>query len=187
MQITVEVSARHLHVSKEHLEVLFGKGYELTNKKELSQPGQYVCNEKVEVIGPKGSLKMSILGPTRKATQVEISVTDARKIGVTAFVRDSGDIKDTAGAILKGPNGEVTISEGVIVASRHIHFSPEEAGDIKDGDHVDVDVEGADGRSVTFKNVLVRVHKDFKGAMHVDTDEGNAAGVYNGGVGVIVK
>ncbi len=188
MNITVEVSARHIHLSQEHLDILFGKGYALNYKKELSQPGQFACSEKVEVIGPKGSFNMSILAPLRKATQAEISVTDARKIGVDVFVRDSGDITGSAGAVLKGPAGEVTINEGVIVAGRHIHLSNAQAEKInaKDGERVDVAVEGADNRSVVFKNVLIRVNKDFNAAMHIDTDEANAAGIYSGGEGTIL-
>ncbi len=188
MQVNVEVSARHLHLSKEHLNILFGEGYELTYKKELSQPGQYACNERVEVVGPKGSFSMSVLAPLRGATQVELAVTDARKIGVDVVARDSGDIKGSAGAVLKGPAGEVTLTEGVIVAKRHIHLSDLDAEklNVKDGDKVDVLVEGADDRSVVFKNVLLRVNPDFHADMHLDTDEGNACGIYGGGVGTIL-
>ena len=188
MKVPVAVSARHLHLSQKDLDALFGEGYQLTYKKELSQPGQYACNERVEVIGPKGSLTMTILAPLRSDTQVEMSVTDARKIGIEVFARDSGDIKGSAGAKLKGPAGEIDIKEGVIIAKRHIHMSPAEAESIgiKDKDHVDVLIEGEDQRSLVLKHVLIRTNPDFSADMHIDTDEGNAAGVYNGGFGTII-
>jgi len=188
MKVPVAVSARHLHLNQKDLDILFGEGYELTYKKELSQPGQYACNERVEVVGSKGSLSMTILAPLRPDTQVEMSVTDARKIGVDVVARDSGDIKGSARALLKGPKGEVEIKEGVIIAKRHIHMSPAEAESlgIKDKDHVDVLVEGEDERSLIFKHCLIRTNPDFSADMHIDTDEGNAAGVYNGGFGTII-
>ena len=127
MKVMVETSAHHVHVSEQDLEALFGKGAALTNKKDLSQPGQFACAEKVEVIGPKGSMSMSILGPTRPETQVEISLTDARKLGVTPPIRESGDLEGTTGCVLKGPAGEIELAKGVIAAKRHIHFNPEEA------------------------------------------------------------
>ena len=127
-KILVETSARHVHVSDADLEILFGEGATLTPKKDLSQPGQYACEQRVDIVGPKNTLaRVSILGPTRKATQVEISATDARAIGVTAPIRDSGDVEGSAPCKLVGPKGEVEIKEGVIVAKRHIHFSTEEA------------------------------------------------------------
>lgn len=129
LKVMVETSARHLHLSQADLETLFGAGAELTVKKELSQPGQFACNEKVEVVGPKGSLKMSVLGPVRKETQVEIALTDARKIGISAPIRESGDIAGTPGCKLVGPKGEVEIPCGVIAAKRHIHFTPAEAAE----------------------------------------------------------
>ena len=127
MKVLVETSARHLHLSQEHLEILFGKGHELTVKKMLSQPGQFACEEKVQVIGPKSSLKMSVLGPVRKDTQVEVSLTDARAIGVTAPIRESGDIAGSGACKLVGPAGEVELTEGVIAAKRHVHMTPEDA------------------------------------------------------------
>lgn len=177
--VLVEVSARHVHLSKEHLEILFGKGYELTVKKDLSQPGQFACAERVDIVGPKRTLcGVSILGPTRPATQAEISLSDARSVGVSAPVRESGDILNTAGCKLIGPLGEVEISEGVIVAKRHIHMTPEDAEkySVKDRQVVQVLVQTAD-RSLTFGDVVCRVHPNFALAMHLDTDEANAAAV----------
>ena len=150
MKFLVETSARHVHVTQEHLEILFGKGYELTKKKDLSQPGQYACEERVTVVGPKKELKgVSILGPVRKATQVELSLTDARSIGVAAPVRESGDVAGSAGCKLIGPAGEVELTEGVIAAKRHIHATPADAEQlgVKNGDIVSVKVD-TDGRSL---------------------------------------
>ena len=173
----VETSARHLHVTKEHLEILFGAGAELHNKKDLSQPGQFATTERVTVVGPKGQLTATILGPERPATQVEISASDARTLGVVAPVRESGDIAGSAGCKLVGPAGEVEIAEGVIVAKRHIHFTPEEAAErgVKDKDIVWVKIETAD-RTTIFGDVVVRANPNFAAAMHLDTDEANAAG-----------
>ncbi len=176
MKVMVETSAHHVHVSAQDLETLFGKGAALTNKKDLSQPGQFACAEKVEVVGPKGSMSMSILGPTRPETQVEISLTDARKLGVTVPIRESGDLEGTPGCILKGPAGEVELSKGVIAAKRHIHFNPEEAqkAGVTDKQIVSVKVE-YNGRALTFGDVVCRVSPKYALAMHVDTDESNAA------------
>lgn len=176
MKVMVETSAHHVHVSDADLEVLFGKGATLTNKKDLSQPGQFACVEKVEVVGPKGSMSMSILGPTRKETQVEVSLTDARKLGVSAPIRESGDLDGTPGCILRGPAGEVTLEKGLIAAKRHIHFDPasaEEAG-VKDKQIVSVKVD-YNGRTLVFGDVVCRVSPSYALAMHVDTDESNAA------------
>jgi putative phosphotransacetylase len=184
----VETSARHIHLSQADLETLFGQGHELTCKKELSQPGQYACEEKVEVVGAKGSLKMSVLGPTRNATQVELSLTDARSIGVNAPIRESGDIAGTGSCKLVGPCGTVELKEGVIAAKRHIHVTPEAAVElgVNDKDVVYVKVDSAE-RSVVFGDVVVRVSPKFALAMHVDTDESNA-GAFKGEVyGEIVK
>ena len=183
MKILVETSARHVHVTKEDLEKLFGQGYELTVKKELSQPGQYASNERVTVVGPKKALpNVSILGPVRSATQVELSLTDARSIGIVAPVRESGDIAGSAGCKLVGPAGEVEISEGVIAAKRHVHMTPEDAekAGVKDKDIVKV-VTGNEGRKVVFDDVVIRVSEKFATAMHIDTDESNAAGGPNSG------
>ncbi|MCI5752716.1 MAG: phosphate propanoyltransferase [Oscillospiraceae bacterium] len=171
----VETSARHVHVTQRDLEALYGPGHELTKKKDLSQPGQYACEEKVEVIGPKGSLKCSILGPCRAATQVELSKTDARTIGITAPVRESGDTENSAGCTIKGPAGEITINEGVIVAKRHIHLTTADAAElgVKDKDVVYVKVDTED-RSAILGDVVCRVSDKFARAMHIDTDEANA-------------
>ncbi len=188
-QILVETSARHLHVSREHLDILFGKGYELTAKKDLSQPGQYACTERVDVVGPKKTLAgVSILGPVRPSTQVEISLTDARSIGVVAPIRESGDTANSGGCKLVGPCGEVEIAEGVIVAKRHIHMTPEDAAefDVQDKDIVSVKIESAD-RSLVFGDVVVRVNKNFALAMHIDTDESNAAAAGMNAMGTLIK
>lgn len=188
-QILVETSARHLHVSREHLDILFGKGYELTVKKDLSQPGQYACDERVDVVGPKKTLAgVSILGPVRPSTQVEISLTDARSIGVVAPIRESGDTAGSGGCKLVGPCGEVEIAEGVIVAKRHIHMTPADAAefDVKDKDIVSVKIESAD-RSLVFGDVVVRVNNNFALAMHIDTDESNAAAAGMNAMGTLIK
>ena len=176
MKVMVETSARHLHVTDEHLKILFGPDAVLSNKKDLSQPGQFATNEKVEVVGPKGSFVMSILGPTRPETQVEISLSDARKIGITAPIRESGDLEGTPGCLLKGPAGQVEIDHGVIAAKRHIHFNVEEAAEagVVDKQVVSVKVD-YNGRALTFGDVVVRVSPKYAAAMHVDTDEANAA------------
>ena len=179
-QFIVETSARHVHVTQQDLETLFGKGYELTVKKMLSQPGQYASAERVDVVGPKKTLTgVSILGPVRSATQVELSLTDARSIGVTA---GSGACK------LVGPAGEVELTEGVIAAKRHIHMTPADAEEygVKDKDVVSVKVD-TDGRSLIFGDVVVRVSDKYALAMHIDTDESNAAGCGRAQMGEIVK
>ena len=183
----VETSARHVHLTAETVETLFGKGHTLTNKKDLSQPGQFACEEKVTVVGPKGSLKASVLGPTRPADQVELSLTDARTIGVVAPVRESGDIAGSLGCKLVGPCGEVEISEGVIAAKRHIHMTPEDAEKLGVSDKEIVSVKLDTERALTFSNVVVRVNKNFALAMHIDTDEANAACAVGAVYGEIVK
>ena len=178
MKILVETSARHVHVTEADLNTLFGAGYQLTVKKELSQPGQYASNERVTVVGPKKELaNVSILGPCRGATQVELSATDARSIGIAAPVRESGVVAGSAGCKLVGPAGEVEISEGVIVAKRHVHMTPEDAAaaGVADKEIVKVAVK-TDGRSLVFDDVVIRVSEKFSTAMHIDTDESNAAG-----------
>ena len=178
MKVLVETSARHVHVTQETLEKLFGAGYELTVKKMLSQPGQYASNERVTVVGPKRELAgVSILGPVRSADQVELSLTDARSIGIIAPVRESGDVAGTPGCKLVGPAGEVEIAEGVIAAKRHIHYTPAdaEAAGVADKQVVKVAC-GGEGRKVVFDDVVVRVSDKFAAAMHIDTDESNAAG-----------
>ena len=189
MNFVVETSARHVHVSQEDLEVLFGKGYELTKKKDLSQPGQYACEERVTVVGPKKELAgVSILGPVRPATQVEISLTDARSIGVASPIRESGDVAGSGACKLVGPAGEVELKEGVIVAKRHIHATPEDAEKlgVQDKDIVSVKISTSE-RSLVFDDVVVRVSPKFALAMHIDTDESNAAGCGREVYGEIVK
>lgn len=188
-QVLIETSARHIHLSREDLNTLFGEGYELTNKKDLSQPGQFACFERVDVVGPKKTIKgVTILGPVRPATQVELSATDARSIGLTAPVRESGDIAGSAGCKLIGPKGEVEIKEGVIIAKRHIHMTPKDAEEfgLKDKDVVSVKVD-TDERSLTFGDVVVRVSDKFALAMHIDTDEANAAGITCEVMGTVIK
>ena len=174
----VEISARHMHLSKEAVDALFGEGHELVNKKDLSQPGQYACEEKVIVRGPRGELKMSVLGPVRKNVQVEVSLTDARTLGVEAMIRESGDIAGTSGILLVGPCGEYEIKEGLIAAKRHIHMTTADAErlGVNNGEVVSVAVESAD-RSLVFGDTVVRVSDKFALAMHIDTDEANAAGI----------
>lgn len=186
--VPVSLSNRHIHVSKEHLEILFGEGHELTKMKDLSQPGQYACDEKVDAVGPKGTLKgVRILGPVRPETQLEISMFDARAMGLEGMVRPSGKIQGTPGCTLIGPKGQVEIKEGVIVAARHIHLhtSDGEKFGLKDRDIVKVRV--GDERAVVFENVMVRVHPDFALDMHIDIEEGNAAGIGNGAMGEIIR
>lgn len=189
MKIPVETSARHVHLKKEDLETLFGSGYELTKKKDLSQPGQFSCEERVEVRGTKKSLPtVSILGPLRAETQVEISLTDARSIGVDAPVRESGDIEGSGSCIIAGPKGEIKIEKGVIAAKRHIHATPEEAASlgISDREIVSVRMKSKE-RPLIFDEVVVRVREDFALALHIDTDESSAAGVDRDTEAEIVK
>ena len=189
-EFIVETSARHIHLSREAVDALFGAGYELTNKKDLSQPGQYACAEKLVVVGPKGSLKASILGPTRPASQVEISLTDARAIGVTAPIRESGDIAGSGACKLVNPDtgAEYDLAEGVIAAKRHIHLTPEAAADlgVSDKEIVSVKLNTAE-RATIFGDVVVRVSDKFAPAMHIDTDEANAACSFGTVMGEIVK
>ena len=188
-KILIETSARHVHVTKEALEILFGKGFELEIKKMLSQPGQYVSNQKVMVVGPKSQLACSILGPCRKDNQVELSFTDARTVGITAPVRESGDIKGSAPCKLVGPCGEVELSEGVIIAKRHIHMTEKDAMEagVKNGEIVAVQVLNETGRKVIFQDTVIRVSNSYSLAMHIDTDECNAGALAGEVYGVIVK
>ncbi|MBS6953543.1 MAG: phosphate propanoyltransferase [Enterocloster asparagiformis] len=189
MKFLVETSARHVHLSQEHLEILFGAGYELTRKKDLSQPGQYACEERVTIVGTKKEMPgVSILGPVRKATQVELSLTDARSIGVAAPIRESGDIAGSGACKIIGPKGEIEITEGVIAAKRHIHATPADAKDlgVENGEIVNVKID-TDGRSLVFGDVVVRVSDSYALAMHIDTDESNAAGCGREVYGEIVK
>jgi putative phosphotransacetylase len=185
----VETSARHLHVTREHLEILFGKGAELTHKKALSQPGQFASEERVEIKGPKNSLKgVSILGPVRSATQVELSATDARSLGFKAPIRESGDIAGSPGCVIIGPSGEVEIKEGVIVAKRHLHLTPADAREfgVSDKDVIYVKID-TDGRKAILGDVVCRVSPNFAKAMHIDTDESNAVSAAPDTVGEIFQ
>ena len=188
-EFIVETSARHAHVPQETLEVLFGAGYQLTVKKNLSQPGQFASGEKITVIGSKGETKMSILGPCRKANQVEISATDARSLGIAAPVRESGDIAGSGSCKLVGPAGEVELKEGVIVAKRHIHMTPADAAEmgVENGQIVQVLIKNDNGRNLIFGDTVVRVSDKYALAMHIDTDEANAASCASPQMGVIVK
>lgn len=179
MKVIVETSARHIHVTPEVFAVLYGEDATLTKKKDLSQPGQFACAEKVTVVGPKGELALSILGPFRKDTQVELSLTDARKVGLVPPIRESGDIAGTPGCKLIGPKGECQIENGVIVAKRHIHLTPEKAEEfgLQDKQIVSVEVDPGTCRKLTFGDVVIRVRADFAPAMHIDTDEANAAAI----------
>lgn len=188
-EFIVETSARHVHVTKETLETLFGAGYELTFKKALSQPGQFASNERVTVVGAKKELaNVSILGPCRKADQVEISLTDARSIGVDAPIRESGDVAGSGACKLIGPCGEVELKEGVIAAMRHIHMTPADAEEfgVKNGQIVEVLVDCGTGRKTVFGDTVVRVSENYALAMHIDTDESNAAACGRNVTGTIV-
>lgn len=189
-EVLVETSARHIHLSAEALEALFGKGYELTKKKDLSQPGQYACEERLTVVGPKKSLaNVIILGPVRPASQVELSLTDARSIGVNAPIRESGDIKGSGACKLVNPvNGnEVELTEGVIAAKRHIHLTPEAAADMGVSDKEIVSVKINSERTTVFGDVVIRVSEKFAPAMHIDTDESNAACAFGEVYGEVIK
>lgn len=186
-QVPIGISNKHVHVTKEDLAALFGEGYELTPKKDLSQPGQYACEETVDVVGPKGTLKkVRILGPTRPETQVELSQTDARTIGVNALLRESGKLEGSEGCKLVGPKGEVELDKGCIVAHLHIHFHTDEAAKmgIKDKQVLTVLVRGQ--KDVVFCDVIARVGDKMKLDFHLDTDEANAALVKNGDCGMIL-
>ena len=189
MNFEVETSARHVHLSQADMDILFGTRYTLTKKKDLSQPGQYACEERVSIVGPKKELSgVSILGPLRKDTQVELSLTDARSIGIAAPVRESGDIVGSGSCNIIGPNGEIELKEGVIVAKRHLHATNEDAKalGVSNGEIVSVKVD-TDGRSLIFGDVVVRVNDTYALAMHIDTDESNAAGCGKEVYGEIVK
>ena len=177
-KILVETSARHVHLTEADMETLLGAGKTLTVKKMLSQPGQFASNERITLVGPKNSIaNVLILGPTRPATQVEISLTDARSLGISVPVRESGDIKGSGAIKLVGPAGEVELTEGAIAAKRHIHLDPataEELG-VTDKQIVSTKID-TDGRSLIFGDVVVRVNPNFAPAVHIDTDEANAAG-----------
>ena len=180
-KVPVGISNRHIHLSEEDLAKLFGEGYELKVRNELSQTGQFAAEETVTIQGPKRSMeRVRILGPTRSQTQVEISRTDSFTLGLTPPVRDSGSLEGSPGVTIIGPKGQITLDKGVIIAQRHIHMTEAdaEAFQVKDKDIVSVKVDGE--RALTFDNVLIRVRNDFVLEMHIDTDEANAAALSNG-------
>lgn len=186
--VPVAMSNKHVHISKEHLAILFGADHELTKMKDLSQPGQFACDEKVDIVGPKSTLKgVRILGPERPETQIELSVFDARTLGVDAVVRASGNTAGTPGCTIVGPKGQVVIDHGVIVAARHIHMHTDDAPKFGVKDRDVVKVRMGKERAVVFENVVVRVHPEFALDMHIDIEEGNAAGIQNGDQGEIIK
>jgi len=179
-KVKVGISNKHVHLNEADLAVLFGAGHKLTVKKELSQPGQFAAEEMVDVVGPKGTLKgIRLLGPTRKESQVELAMTDARVIGLSLPVRESGVLSGTPGIKLIGPKGELELAKGAIIALRHIHLSPSQAkeANVKDKDWVTVKTSGT--RPLIFEDVLIRSGDGHFSEMHVDTDEGNAAGIKN--------
>ncbi|OXS76695.1 phosphate propanoyltransferase [Domibacillus enclensis] len=186
--IPVAVSARHVHLSPEHVEALFGKGYELTKRSELSQPGQFASNEMVVIAGPKGSLeRVRVLGPVRQLTQAEISWTDAMKIGVRPPLRESGNVKDSAPVTMIGPSGSVSLPEGLIIAQAHIHMAPHDARQfgVKDGERVSVKISSE--RPLSIDHVRIRVSERYRLEMHIDTDEANAGFIRSGARGLILS
>ncbi|QGG49343.1 phosphate propanoyltransferase [Heliorestis convoluta] len=188
VQVPVGVSNKHIHLSQNHLEQLFGPGHKLTELKPLYQPGHYACKEVLTIAGPKGIIpNVRVLGPLRSQTQVEVSRTDSYLLGIKPPLRDSGDLEGSAGCILMGPKGTVVLEEGVIIAARHIHCSPEEAEalQLKDKDRVNLSVAGE--RSVIFNNVLVRVAHGLRLELHVDTDEANASFLGNSDFAYILE
>lgn len=186
-QVPIAASNRHIHLSPEHVDRLFGKGFKLNKLKDLSQPNQFAAKETVTLIGPKGQIQnVRVLGPARGNTQVEVSLFDGFTLGVKPPIRNSGDIKGSEAITIQGPRGQVTINEGLICAARHIHMhtSDGEAFGVSDGDRVQVKVEGE--RGVVFSNVLIRISPKYKLEMHIDIDEANAANIKNGQIGEIV-
>lgn len=189
MKIKIEVSARHVHLSQKDMEILFGKNYKLNISKNLSQPGQYACIERVNIIGTKGEIKnVAVLGPCREKTQVEISLTDSIKLGIKGVIRESGELDDTPGCIIQGPVGEVNLTHGVIVAKRHIHMTQKDAELLNLNDGMTCKVKIADGcRKLILDDVVVRINDKFSLAMHVDTDEANAFGYIKDMFGELLK
>ena len=189
-EVPVGISNRHIHLSREDMETLFGKGYELTPMKDLSQPGQYACKETLTLVGPsmRAIEGVRVLGPLRKTSQVEISQTDSFQLKVKPPVRESGKVQGSAPVTIVGPKGIVQLKEGCIIANRHVHMSPDDAAKfgVQDGDYFDVDVLSGTRKTRWF-DVQVRVHKDFRLEMHVDTDDANSAGLKNGSIVTVVK
>lgn len=190
LEIPVGISNRHIHLTREDLDTLFGKGYELTHLKDLSQPGQYACKETLTILGPsmRAIEGVRVLGPLRRSSQVEISVTDSYVLKVKPPVRESGSLSGSAPITIVGPRGIVTLQEGCIIANRHIHMSPDDAArfGVKDGDYINVDAMSGTKRTRWF-DVQIRVHKDFRLEMHVDTDDANAVGFKNGSTVTVAK
>lgn len=186
--IEVEASGRHVHLSEEDVEKLFGKGYTLTKLKDLSQPGQYACKERVTIIGPKGALKnVVVLGPCRKETQVEISLTDGSTLGLKPPIKQSGDLEDTLGIKIATEKGEIELQKGLMVAKRHIHMSIEDAKKFNVADSEIVEVKVFGKRPLIFDDVVVRVSDKFKTYMHIDYDEANACAYSKGSIAKIIK
>jgi len=177
IKVIIEGSGKHCHLTRETLDKLFGEGFELEVKKMLTQPGQFATPHKITVVGPRRSADVSIIGPCRRVDQVELSLTDATALGFSAPIRESGDVEGTPGCKLVGPNGEVEISNGVMIAKRHVHFTPEDAEKygIVDKQEIKVKVEGE--RALVFDEVVARVHREFATYMHIDYDELNAAAI----------
>lgn len=184
--LVLGVSARHAHLCRKHMDILFGKDSELHPKKYIGQPGQYAAEEQITLVTNKGEMKLRIIGPLRKYTQLELSFTDARKVGLNPPIRNSGDIADSSGGKLVGPNGELEITEGIIVAARHIHLYPEtaETYGLKDGDTVSIQTTGE--RSLILNNVLVRAGEGNADEVHIDTDEANACNLDSGAIVEII-
>lgn len=186
--VQIEVSARHVHLDAACLEILFGKGHKLTPVRELSQPGQYLEKERVDIIGPSGSFKnVAVLGPERKHVQVEVSLSDAFALGIKPPIRQSGDTKDSASVLLRGPEGEIVIDEGAIVALRHVHITPEDAERLGLVDNQIVSVEALTDRKIVFNDTVIRVSPNFRTRMHVDVDEACAAHIAGFALGRIIK
>ena len=187
-KVLVETSARHVHLTEEAIAALFGEGAKLTPKKDLSQPGQFACAERVDVVGPKNTIKnIIILGPARPECQIEVSLTDARVLGVPGMIRESGDVAGTPGCKLVGPAGEIDLAEGVLVAKRHIHMTPEDAAvfGVVDKEIVKVRIESE--RSAELDDVVVRVNPTYALSMHIDTDESNATCAFGTIYGTLIK
>ena len=187
-KVQVSLSNKHLHLKAEDIDKLFGKGHELSVFKALVQPGQFACDEKVDIVGPKGELKgIRVLGPARPETQVELALTDARAIGIKAPIRESGKLEGTPGCKLVGPCGEIDLDHGVIAALRHVHLTAEQAEEagVRDKDIVRLKIEGE--RGLILENVLVRSGAAHEKEVHLDTDEGNAASCGPGTIAEIIK
>lgn len=187
-KVPIEISARHVHLSRKEIDQLFGLGYQLTKERQLTQPSDFSAKEQINIIsGVKSIDKVRIVGPERERTQIEISITDAIFLGVQSPIRESGKLDGSSPIVLKGPNGQINLQEGLIVAARHLHCQTEEAKKLKlkNGDIISVKVLGE--RSVTLHNIVVRVKDNYKLCLHIDTDEGNAAGLLRVGEGIIVK